>query len=82
MCKHERCSIIKIICAIFETQFGSDTDVFTIVFYKDLKAFATDPDLPEAVFEKAAIDAGFKSRNDIGFYLRQFLVGHQDTLAT
>ena len=35
-----------------------------------------------ATFEKAAVDAGFKSRSDIGLYLRQFLVSHQDTLAT
>ena len=67
---------------IFETRFGSDVDIFTIGFYKDMQQFATDPDLPEEVFEKAAIDAGFKSRSDIGFYLRQFLVSHKDTLAT
>ena len=67
---------------VFETVFGSDVDLFTIGFYPDLKAFATDPDLKPEVFEKAAKDAGFKSRGDIGFYLRQFLVGHQDTLAT
>ncbi|WP_147251033.1 hypothetical protein [Arenicella xantha] len=67
---------------IFETQFGSDVDIFTLGFHSDLTAFATDPKLPESVFEKAATDAGFKSRGDIGFYLREFLVGHQDTLAT
>lgn len=67
---------------IFETRFGSDVDIFTIGFYKDMQQFATDPDLPDEVFEKAATDAGFKSRSDIGFYLRQFLVSHKDTLAT
>jgi len=67
---------------IFETVFGSDTDVFTVGFYPNLKAFATDPDLSTEVFEKAAKDAGFKARADIGFYLRLFLVGHQDTLAS
>lgn len=67
---------------IFETEFGSDVDLFTLGIYPDLKAFATDPDLAPEVFEKAAQDAGFKARSDIGFYLRKFLVGHQDTLAT
>lgn len=67
---------------IFETTFGSDVDLFTLGFYPDMLSFATDPDLPTEEFEKAATDAGFESRADIGFYLRNFLVGHQDTLAT
>jgi hypothetical protein len=67
---------------IFETHFGSDVDLFTLGIYKDLLSFAVEPDLPSEVFEKAAVDAGFKARSDIGFYLRRFLVGHQDTLAT
>lgn len=67
---------------IFETQFGNDVDLLTIGFYPDLPTFATDPDLDSKIFEKAAKDAGFKSRSDIGFYLRQFIVSHQDTLAT
>lgn len=67
---------------IFETYFGSDVDMFTLGFYPDMQAFAAEPDLSDAVFEKAATDAGFKSRSDIGFYLRQFLVSHQDTLAS
>ena len=67
---------------IFETRFGSDVDLFTLGFYKDMPAFAAEPKLESEAFEKAAVDAGFKSRADIGFYLRQFLVSHQDTLAT
>ena len=67
---------------VFETKFGSDVDMFTLGIYKNLQSFATDPDLPSEVFEKAATDAGFKARSDIGFYLRRFLVGHQDTLAS
>lgn len=67
---------------IFVTTFGSDVDMFTLGIYSDMQAFAAEPDLPEEVFEKAAVDAGFKARSDIGFYLREFLVGHQDTLAT
>lgn len=68
--------------AIFVTRFGSDYDNFSVGFYPDMKAFAIDPDLPEEVFEKAAKDAGFSARSDIGFHLRRYLVGHNDTLAT
>ena len=67
---------------VFETIIGSDVDNFTLGFYKDLKAFATDPDLPNDVFEKAAKDAGFKSRSDIGLHLRQYINLHFDTLAS
>jgi hypothetical protein len=44
--------------------------------------FATDPDLTDEEFEDAALKAGFESRSTIGLYLRQFLVGHNDTIAT
>ncbi len=67
---------------IFETIIGSDTDVFTIGFYADMVAFATDPDLTDEAYQQAAADAGFESRASIGLYLRQFIIGHQDTLAT
>lgn len=67
---------------IFETTFGSDVDSFTIGYYKNLSAFASMPDLGSEVFAKAATDAGFKSRDDIGLYLRQLIVAHHDTLAT
>lgn len=67
---------------IFKTTFGSDVDSFTIGYYKDLSAFAFTPELPKEVFEKAATDAGFKARNDIGFYLRELILTHHDTLAT
>ena len=67
---------------IFTTTFGSDVDSFTVGFYPDLAAFASMPDLPEAVFEKAATDAGFTSRSAIGLYLRELILSHHDTLAT
>ena len=67
---------------IFVTRFGSDYDNFSVGFYKDMQAFAADPDLPADAFEKAAKDAGFAARSDIGFHLRRYLVGHNDTLAT
>ena len=67
---------------IFETVFGSDVDLFTLGIYTDMPAFAAEPELTNETFEKAAKVAGFESRSDIGFYLRRFLVAHQDTLAT
>jgi hypothetical protein len=66
---------------IFTTTFGSDVDVFTVGFYQDLKTFATDPDLSEQTYAKAATDAGFKSRSSIGLYLRSLMSSHHDTLA-
>lgn len=67
---------------VFKTTFGSDVDSFTIGYYKDMVQFATMPDLPSEVFSKAAIDAGFESRDTIGLYLRELIVSHNDTLAT
>lgn len=67
---------------IFITRFGSDVDNFTLGFYKNFQAFAAEPDLKAEDFEKAAKDAGFAARSDIGFHLRRFLVGHQDTFAS
>lgn len=67
---------------IFVTKFGSDVDNFTLGFYKDMVDFATDPDLTDKQFEDAALKAGFESRSTIGLYLRKFLVGHNDTIAT
>lgn len=66
---------------IFTTTFGSDVDNFTLGFYPNMLAFATMPDLPAEVFEKAATDAGFTSRSAIGLYLRELLTSHHDTLA-
>ena len=67
---------------IFETTFGSDVDSFTIGYYKDMPEFASMPDLPPQNFAKAATDAGFKSRDTIGLYLRELIISHNDTLAT
>lgn len=66
--------------AIFMTRFGSDVDAFTIGFYSDMIAFATDPDLTDAEYHKAATDAGFESRATIGEYLRHSILMHFDTL--
>ncbi len=67
--------------AVFNVTFGSDMDIFTIGFYRDMAHFAESPDLTNEEFEVAAIEAGFKNRADISFHLRELIVGHQDTLA-
>ncbi len=68
--------------AIFATTFGSDVDVFTIGFYKDMPHFAAIPNLPADALEKAAIKSGFTNREDIGLSLRGLIISHHDTLAT
>jgi len=66
---------------IFRRVAGSDIDVFTIGFHKDMEAFAAPSDVSDSDKEAAAIEAGFKSRSDISFYLRSLISGHHDTLA-
>ena len=66
---------------VFTTLLGSDVDVFTLGFHKDWAAFAAGPAVTDAEAEQAARDAGFRSREDIGLYLRSLLTGHRDTLA-
>ncbi len=66
---------------VFVTRFGADVDVFTLGFHKDLAAFAAPAPVSNAEAEKAAREAGFKNRADLGFYLRSLLSRHQDTLA-
>lgn len=67
--------------AVFNVTFGSDMDIFTIGFYRNMAHFAESPDLTSEEFETAAIESGFKNRADISFHLRELIIGHQDTLA-
>ncbi|NNE41416.1 MAG: hypothetical protein HKN14_10935 [Marinicaulis sp.] len=66
---------------IFRRAAGSDVDVFTIGFHKNLQAFAEPSGANAEEAEAAAVAAGFKNRADISFYLRSLLAGHHDTLA-
>ena len=66
---------------VFTTEFGSDVDVFTVGFHEDWSSFAAGPAVSDAEAEAAAKQAGFRSREDIGLYLRSLLRSHQDTLA-
>ena len=66
---------------IFRRAAGSDVDVFTIGFHKNLEAFAAPSDVSDEDKETAAKAAGFKGRSDLSFYLRRLISGHHDTLA-
>ena len=66
---------------VFTTVLGSDVDVFTLGFHKDMAAFSRGPSVSDAQAEQAALKAGFKNRADLGYYLRSLLASHQDTLA-
>lgn len=71
----------QVVNVVFTTVIGSDVDVFTLGFHKDMTAFARGPTVSDEQAEVAAREAGFESRGDIGFYLRSLLVSHRDTLA-
>jgi len=66
---------------IFRRAAGSDIDVFTIGFHKNLQSFAAPSGASAEEAEVAATDAGFKNRADISFYLRSLISAHHDTLA-
>jgi hypothetical protein len=67
--------------AVFVTRFGSDVDVFTVGFHRDMAALDAGPTVSAAKAEQIAKAAGFKNRADLGFYLRSLLISHHDTLA-
>ena len=67
---------------IFTGDVGSDFDSFTIGFYPSMKEFAAPAPVSDQEADRAAIAAGFEGRSSIGFYLREFLSYHHDTLAT
>jgi hypothetical protein len=71
----------QVVNAVFTTSFGSDVDVFTVGFHEDLAAMARGPTVSDGEAEAAARDAGFKSRGDIGLFLRSLIISHHDTLA-
>lgn len=66
---------------IFTKIMGSEIDIFTLGFYRDIKHFAESADIPLDVEDKAAKVAGFEGVNYIGSYLRSLLLKHNDTLA-
>ncbi len=66
---------------IFVGDMGTNVDNFTIGAYADIVAFAKPSGASDEQTEKAAKDAGFEDGSSIGFYLRELLAAHHDTLA-
>jgi len=66
---------------VFDVIMGTDIDIFTVGFHKNLTVFAQQGPSSAEAAEKAAVEAGFKDRADISFHLRELIVGHHDTLA-
>lgn len=66
---------------IFVRENGFIWDIFTIGGYESLEVYAKGSNQPAEVQEAAAKAAGFDSASDIGFYLRELLNEHHDTLA-
>lgn len=66
---------------IFVRESGFIWDIFTIGGYESLEVYAKGSNQSSEVQEAAAKAAGFESASDIGFYLRELLNEHHDTLA-
>ncbi len=67
---------------IFVMHAGGDADVMTIGFYPSLQAYAKPHSMAEEQRDQVARQAGFKSLDDISYYLRALIAAHHDTLAS
>ena len=65
---------------IFVRDAGGPWDSFTLGFYRDIKHYAESADIPAEAEDRAAKAAGFHGADQIGSYLRRFLLYHRVTL--
>ena len=65
---------------IFVRDQGAVWDLYTLGCYRDLKHWASSPDLTKEQRDQAARQAGFKSSDEIGPYLRTLIDMHRDTM--
>jgi len=65
---------------IFVRDQGATWDLFTLGCYRDLKHWAESPDIPKEKRDSAARQAGFKSPDEIGPYMRTLIDFHRDTM--
>jgi hypothetical protein len=65
---------------IFVREAGGPWDSFTLGFYRDMKHYAESADIPAEAEDRAAKAAGFQGADQIGSFLRRFLLYHRDTL--
>ncbi len=66
---------------IFVMDGGGDADIMTIGFYPSLQAYAAPQTMDEQQRDQVARRVGFKSLDDISYYLRSLISAHHDTLA-
>ncbi|MHB1193992.1 MAG: hypothetical protein ACYC6F_13200 [Longimicrobiales bacterium] len=65
---------------VFTRIAGSSADGYTLGFYKDLRAYANQPETAREQQEAAARAAGFRGADFIGATLRTFILRHWDTM--
>ncbi len=65
---------------VFTRVAGASPDGYTLGFYKDLKAYANQPETTREQREAAAKAAGFRGADWIGSTLRSFILRHHDTM--
>jgi hypothetical protein len=66
---------------LFVRDQGAAWDILSIDFYRDLKHYAENGDIPAEKQEAAARATGFRSAGEIGPNLRTLIAYHHDTLA-
>ena len=65
---------------IFVRDQGAPWDLYTLGCYRDLKHWASSPDLTKDERDLAARQAGFNNADQIGPYLRTLIDMHRDTM--
>jgi len=65
---------------IFVRDQGATWDIFTLGCYRDLKHWAESPEISKEKRDTAARQAGFKSSEEIGPYMRTLIDMHRDTM--
>jgi len=65
---------------LFVREAGGPWDSFTLGFYRDIKHYSESADISAEAEDRAAKAAGFQGADQIGSYLRRFLLYHRDTL--
>jgi len=64
---------------IFVRDQGAAWDIFTLDFYRDIKHWADSGEISKEKRAEAARQAGFKSPDEIGPYMRSLIDFHRDT---
>lgn len=65
---------------IFVRDQGAAWDLYTLGCYRDLKHWAESADIPKENRDQAARQAGFRSSDEIGPYMRTLIDMHRDTM--